>query len=144
MATNHRTARGEAVDMDMIRLANESTIAIGNMRTNARGDQLGAGGKVVKTRSQVMQEYHKLNTDVPHDIPIGPADAETLAVEQPEMTNLATPIAEDVPVTQSSATPQYVKPRGSFAEAVAEQTEVIQELLEPAGSRNANDGITRI
>ena len=144
MSKIHRTARGDAVDIDMIRLANESTIAIGNMRTNARGDQLGAGGKVIKTRSQVMQEYHKLNTSVPHDIPIGPADADTFAVEQSEMTNLVTPIAEDVPVTQSSATPQYVKPRGSFAEAVAEQTEVTQELLEPASSRNANDGITRI
>ena len=142
MAKTHRSARGEAVDIDMVRLANESTIAIGNMRTNARGDQLGAGGKVVKTRSQVMQEYHKLNTSVPQDTPIGPAD--TLAVEQSEMTNLVTPIAEDVPVTQSSATPQYVKPRGSFAESVAEQTEVTQELLEPASSRNANDGITRI
>jgi hypothetical protein len=142
MAKTHRSARGEAVDIDMVRLANESTIAIGNMRTNARGDQLGAGGKVVKTRSQVMQEYHKLNTSVPQDTPIGPAD--TLAVEQSEMTNLVTPIAEDVPVTQSSATPQYVKPRGSFAEAVAEQTEVTQELLEPASSRNATDGITRI
>ena len=108
MAKIHRSARGDAVDIDMVRLANESTIAIGNMRTNARGDQLGAGGKVVKTRSQVMQEYHKLNTSVPHDIPIGLADADTLAVEQPEMTNLSTPIAEDVPVTQSSATPQYV------------------------------------
>ena len=144
MAKIHRSARGDAVDIDMVRLANESTIAIGNMRTNARGDQLGAGGKVVKTRSQVMQEYHKLNTSVPQDIPIGPAEADTLAVEQPEMTNLSTPIAEDVPVTQSSATPQYVKPRGSFAESVAEQTEVTQELLEPAGSRNATDGITRI
>ena len=142
MAKTHRSARGEAVDIDMVRLANESTIAIGNMRTNARGDQLGAGGKVVKTRSQVMQEYHKINTSVPHDIPIGLA--ESVAVEQSEMTNLATPIAEDIPVTQSSATPQYVKPRGSFAEAVAEQTEVTQELLEPASSRNANDGITRI
>ena len=144
MSKIHRTARGDAVDIDMIRLANESTIAIGNMRTNARGDQLGAGGKVVKTRSQVMQEYHKLNTSVPQDLPIGPAEADNLAVEQLEMTNLSTPIAEDIPVTQSSATPQYVKPRGSFAEAVAEQTEVTQELLEPAGSRNANDGITRI
>jgi len=144
MAKTHRSARGEAVDMDMVRLANESTIAIGNMRTNARGDQLGAGGKIIKTRAQVMTEYHKLNTDVPHDLPIGPADAETLAVEQPEMTNLVTPIAEEVPVTESSVIPQYVKPRGSFAESVAEQTEVTQELLEPASSRNANDGITRI
>ena len=139
MSKIHRSARGDAVDMDMIKLSNESTIAIGNMRTNARGDQLGHGGKVIKTRAQIMSEYHKLNTDVPHDIPIGPS-----IVEQPEMTNLVTPIAEDVPVTQSSATPQYVKPRGSFAEAVAEQTEVTQELLEPASSRNANDGITRI
>ena len=144
MSKIHRSARGDAVDMDMIRLANESTIAIGNMRTNARGDQLGPGGKVIKTRAQVMSEYHKLNTDVPHDIPVGLAAEDVVTIEQPEMTSLTTPVAEDVPVTQSSATPQYVKPRGSFAEAVAEQTEVTQELLEPAGSRNPTDGITRI
>jgi hypothetical protein len=59
------------------------------------------------------------------------------------MTNLTTPIAEDTPVTDSSVTTQYVKPRGSFAEAVAEQTEVTQELLEPASSRKT-DGISRI
>ena len=141
MSKIHRSARGDAVDMDMIRLSNESTIAIGNMRTNARGDQLGPGGKVVKTRAQVMHEYHRLNTSVPEDIPVGSAPE---TVEQPVMTNLVTPVAEDIPVTESSATPQYVKPRGSFAEAVAEQTEVTQELLEPAASRNKTDGISRI
>jgi hypothetical protein len=140
MSKIHRSARGDAVDMDMVRLANESTIAIGNMRTNARGDQLGAGGKVIKTRSQLMQEYHKLNTAVPHDSPIGPADV----VEQQEMTNLVTPLADDTPVSVSSETSQYVKPRGSFAESVAEQTEITQELLEPASSRNKTDGISRI
>jgi hypothetical protein len=140
MSKTHRTARGDAVDMDMVRLSNESTIAIGNMKTNARGDQLGAGGKVVKSRAQVMQEYHRLNTSVAEDTPVGAASN---VVEQPQMTNLTTPIAEDTPVTDSSTTTQYVKPRGSFAEAVAEQTEVTQELLEPASSR-ATDGITRI
>ena len=140
MSKTHRTARGEAVDMDMIRLSNESTIAIGNMKTNARGDQLGPGGKVVKNRAQVMQEYHRLNTSVAEDIPVG---ASSTVVEQAPMTNLTTPVAEDTPVTESSATPQYVKPRGSFAESVAEQTEVTQELLEPAASRNSN-GISRI
>ena len=140
MSKTHRTARGEAVDMDMIRLANESTIAIGNMKTNARGDQLGPGGKVVKSRSQVMQEYHRLNTSVAEDIPVG---ASSTVIEQPPMNNLTTPVAEDIPVTESSVTLQYVKPRGSFAEAVAEQTEVTQELLEPASLRNTN-GISRI
>lgn len=138
MSKIHRSARGDAVDMDMVRLANESTIAIGNMKTNARGDQLGHGGKIVKTRAQVMQEYHKLNTSVPQDIPVGSG-----VVPQAEMTNLVTPIAEDTPVTTSTTTTQYVKPRGSFAESVAEQTEVTQELLEPANSRKT-DGISRI
>lgn len=136
MSKIHRSARGDAVDMDMVRLANESTIAIGNMKTNARGDQLGHGGKVIKTRAQVMQEYHKLNTSVPQDIPVG-------AAAQPDMTNLVTPIAVDTPVTTSSAPAQYVKPRGSFAESVAEQTEITQDLLEPANARKT-DGISRI
>lgn len=140
MSKTHRTARGDAVDMDMIRLANESTIAIGNMKTNARGDQLGPGGKVVKSRAQVMQEYHRLNTSVAEDIPVG---SSSTVVEQAQMNNLVTPVAEDIPVSASSVTPQYIKPRGSFAEAVAEQTEITQELLEPASSRNT-DGITRI
>jgi len=59
MAKKYRTARGRVLDMDSVRLANEETIAIGNMRVNARGDQLGAGGKVVKTRNQIMRTHYK-------------------------------------------------------------------------------------
>jgi len=58
----YRSAMGKAIDMDSIRLSNEHTIAIGNMKVNARGDELGPGGKIVKTRNQVMDEYYKLNT----------------------------------------------------------------------------------
>ena len=49
MAAQHKSARGVAVDMDRLRLANETAIAVGNMKVNARGDQLGPGGKIVKT-----------------------------------------------------------------------------------------------
>jgi hypothetical protein len=28
---------------------------------NARGDELGAGGKVVKTREQILQDYYNQN-----------------------------------------------------------------------------------
>ena len=54
MAITHRTSRGEVVDMDLLRLSNEETIAVGNMKTNARGDELGPGGKIVKTRAQII------------------------------------------------------------------------------------------
>lgn len=53
---------GKPIDMDNIRLVNEDTIAIGNMKVNARGDELGFSGQVVKTRNQLMDEYYRLNT----------------------------------------------------------------------------------
>lgn len=141
MSKIYRTARGEPVDMDMLRLANEATIAVGNMRTNARGDELGPGGKIVRTRAQIMQEYHKLNTPVASDdIPVDTGGPQS----QPLVNSVVTPIAEDTPVTGASKAPDYVKPRGSFAESIAEQTEVSQELLDPASSRTAPKGITRI
>ena len=145
MATTHRTSRGEVVDMDMLRLANESVIAVGNMKTNARGDELGPGGKVLKTRAQIMQDYHKLNTPVANDIPVSSSRKQATDTQETIATKkLATPKAKEFPVGTSSATPEYVKPRGSLAEAVAEETEVTQELLEPAASRSTDSGVSRI
>lgn len=73
MGKGYRTALGKTIDIDSIRLAHEDTIAVGNMKVNARGDELGPGGKVVKTRNQLMDEYYKLNTPVPTDsTPLSP------------------------------------------------------------------------
>lgn len=72
MANLHKTAMGKVIDLDQLRLANEHVIAIGNQHTNARGDELGEGGKVIKTRAQVMAEYHKLNTPVASNPPLTP------------------------------------------------------------------------
>ena len=152
MSKIYKSAMGKPVDMDMLRLSNEEVIAVGNMRTNARGDQLGKGGKVVRSRSEIMREYHKLNTPVAEDLPISTsvnaAPPDDLIEEVEDLapkTKLVTPIAEDIPVeTSAPSVSTYTKPRGSFAGAVAEQTEVTQELLEPAASRNASKGIQRI
>jgi hypothetical protein len=59
MGKIYRTAQGRQLDMEAIRLQNELVPALGNMRVNARGDQLGPGGKVVKTREMIMDEYYK-------------------------------------------------------------------------------------
>lgn len=61
---------------------------------------------------------------------------------QPVANNMVQSPAEDEPVADA-----YVKPRGSFAESVAEQTEVTQELLDPAEVLNlpqSQPGIKRI
>lgn len=67
MAKKHRTASGKMVDMETLRLANEGSIALGNMNVNAAGDLVGKGGKVIKTRAELMKEYYDLHTMVPKD-----------------------------------------------------------------------------
>jgi hypothetical protein len=32
------------------------------MRVNARGDMLGSGGQVIKTKEQILEEYYKSQT----------------------------------------------------------------------------------
>jgi hypothetical protein len=53
--------QGKEIDMEKMSLKNELAVAIGNMRVNARGDELGAGGKIVRTREQILQDYYKNN-----------------------------------------------------------------------------------
>lgn len=64
MSKAYKTARGRVIDMDQLRLSNEDSIAVGNMKVNARGDELGPGGEVVRTRNEIMNDYYKLNTPV--------------------------------------------------------------------------------
>jgi len=55
----HRSALGKEVDMEKLRNQNELTLAVGNARVNARGDELGPGGKIIKKREDVLKEYYK-------------------------------------------------------------------------------------
>ena len=47
--------------MDPLRKRNELEIAVGNAQVNARGDELGAGGKIVKKREDVPADYYRDN-----------------------------------------------------------------------------------
>jgi hypothetical protein len=54
----HRTANGKVVDMDLLRQRNELTPAVGNARVNARGDELGPGGKIVRKREDILKDFY--------------------------------------------------------------------------------------
>jgi hypothetical protein len=58
MGRVYTSIRGKEVDMEKLTLANENTPAVGNLKVNARGDELGYGGKIVRTREQVLQDYY--------------------------------------------------------------------------------------
>jgi hypothetical protein len=59
--SKYRSMQGKEVDMDKLMRQNELMPAIGNIRVNARGDELGRGGTIVKKREDVMAEYYENN-----------------------------------------------------------------------------------
>jgi hypothetical protein len=60
----YRTMQGRELDLDKLRIKHESTLAVGNARMNARGDELGPGGKIVRKREEASVEYHTDNRDM--------------------------------------------------------------------------------
>jgi hypothetical protein len=54
----YRSANGKIVDIDMLRQRNELTPAVGNARVNARGDELGPGGKIIRKREEILKDFY--------------------------------------------------------------------------------------
>ena len=61
MGRIYTSVRGKEIDMEKLSLRNEKTPAVGNVRVNARGDELGPGGKIIRTREQVLADYYEQN-----------------------------------------------------------------------------------
>lgn len=100
--SRHTTYRGTTLDMDSIRRENEKVPAIGNMKVNAKGDQIN-GKMVTKTADQIARENHRIQSTIvntgfkgpmPTAVPVpqpkkipqkatGPAPVKTKEVELP-------------------------------------------------------------
>ena len=56
-----RSMQGKNVDMEKLMRQHELMPAVGNVRVNARGDELGPGGKILRKREDVIAEYYETN-----------------------------------------------------------------------------------
>lgn len=61
----YRSMQGKDIELDKLIMRNETVLAVGNAKVNARGDELGPGGKIIRKREDVMSEYH---TEQPNSI----------------------------------------------------------------------------
>ena len=63
----YRSANGKPVDMGALRLKNEKTRAVGNMKVNARGDEIDSRGRVIRKKTeQVSNQYQRqIKTTLP-------------------------------------------------------------------------------
>ena len=122
MGNKFTTAHGKLIDIDNLRLQNEKTIAVGNMKVNARGDALGRGGEIIQGRNQVMsQQYPKMQT---------PIATSGTAAPVVEVNNVA-PDGESFDPPEEIIKPVEPKLRGSLADSIAKQATVTQETLDP-------------
>ena len=89
----YQTFQGKAIDMDTLRQRNELTPAVGNARVNARGDELGPGGKIIKKRDDVIRDYYE---EHPQAAPDEVAQVEqTAEVAEPVQTKAQKKSAEN-------------------------------------------------
>ena len=65
----YRSMQGRMIDIEKLRAANESVQAVGNMNVNARGDVIGAGGKVVTPKETVIKKYYEQPKGMVSDTP---------------------------------------------------------------------------
>ena len=79
----YRTARGKQVDLDLLISRNELTPAVGNHRVNARGDELGQGGKIVRKREDVLKDYYQAQPGM-RDETVLSSDTKITQAEQEE------------------------------------------------------------
>jgi len=110
--------RGKKVDMDLLRKRNELTPAVGNARVNARGDELGAGGQIIKKREEIIKEYYNQAGAVRGDSGRAKPKAadEVIAAEQTE-TKTKTKTTRSTKKTETELTPEE---KAMFEEAEAE------------------------
>tara|TARA_B100000035_G_C20756280_1_gene446296 strand:+ start:173 stop:571 length:399 start_codon:yes stop_codon:yes gene_type:complete len=105
----YRTMQGKPIDMDLLRQRNELTPAVGNVRVNARGDELGPGGKIIKKREEVLRDYYEDN--------VPPTEFE--ASEK-------APVVEE-PVAEETTEVEAPKPRSTKAKAGQTKAEAKEE-----------------
>ena len=56
-----RSMQGKEVDFEKLRLANALEPAVGNVRVNTRGDEIGPNGEIIRKREEIVNYYYKTN-----------------------------------------------------------------------------------
>jgi hypothetical protein len=119
----YTTANGKKINLDSLISQNDDTIAVGNMKVNARGDQLGPGGKVETNKNQVMQDYYKLNTPVAVNQPGQSRPKEVKKQLEDDW------IEPEVVEQEVAEEPDQPKLRGSLADSIAKNKLKINQQI---------------
>lgn len=60
----YRSMQGKEVDMNKLMNQNELTVAVGNVKVNARGDELGPGGRIIIKQEDVVMANQDIQNEL--------------------------------------------------------------------------------
>jgi hypothetical protein len=145
MTRVYKTAKGKPLDMDKIKLSNELVTSVGNMKINARGDKLGAGGKISAGRNQVMDRVYAVEASQGYSPNSPEQTVERQSVMQAnkakELHDLTNNLIKNESIENVPTVSDQPATRGSLASSVAKTAVVKQELMPDPKKSN---GPTRI
>lgn len=98
----YRSMQGKQIDLDLLIKRNELTPAVGNARVNARGDELGPGGKIIRKREEVVKEYYQNNKPVADEIPVKKQKTTETGITGKELEDFESFDSDPVPEKKSS------------------------------------------
>ena len=114
----HRSLRGKVVDMELLRKRNELTPAVGNARVNARGDELGPNGTIIRKREEIVADHYGSAGTATHSVPPEPVSPEPEAV-----------VTEKVKVTKKVKVKADPVPE-AVSDLSTEEAEMMEEAME--------------
>jgi hypothetical protein len=112
----HKSMRGVEIDLAKLMARQEKNITVGNTKSNARGDQLGRGGRIVKSADELAREHYNRND--PKAVVQGgiKADADTPEIDNTRVQEIEKPVEDDWQEPTPTPTPAAV-PQPKPAEA---------------------------
>jgi len=84
--------QGKVIDLEKLMNQHELMPAIGNMKVNARGDELGPGGRIIKKREDIVAAYYEDNPNAQIKVQAAPVVEDT-------------PVVEDKPIVEEKTAP---------------------------------------
>ena len=142
----YRSAQGKMVDMNALIANNETVPSIGNMAVNARGDEILPDGTIIKTREELMKEYHNLSTMIPESGPIPESVEDAAVIDAEARTTFPWDLSEVVDHSGNKLTPGGNAagiPVADLAAAVAATKKVKTKVQKPKDPKKEK-GVSRV
>ncbi len=101
---NYKSMRGVNVDIGKLLAQQEKNITVGNTASNARGDKLGRGGRVIKSADAIAREHYNVNN------PNAVKQASIKLDDAPKPKNQEVPMEDDWQEPASEPAPEPAPP----------------------------------